>query len=361
MGIDAGSSVLHYVLVRRLGAGGMGEVFLADDTRLDRRVAIKFLIGEADEHARKRILQEARSAAALDHPNICAIYEVGSDPTVGDFIVMQYVEGETLAALLKRGPLAPARAMEIVERVASALVAAHARGIVHRDLKPQNVIVTAAGDVKLLDFGVAKRLADGPANAEARTSSALTYPGAVVGTPAYMSPEQIRSEPADVRSDLFALGCVLYECSHRPARVLGRDESGRLRADAAGAPGAAVGVLWCGDSGARRDLRAADAEVAERSVSDGGRGAGGDSGDHGNTGTKARPGPTPRPPISKFVVGVAIVAAVVIAAAGAVAASRIAANHRKTPRVVHQRRGGDPREADTPAPSSLEGAGRSSS
>ena len=314
MGIDVGSRVLHYVLVRRLGAGGMGEVFLADDTRLDRRVAIKFLIGEPDEHARKRILQEARSAAALDHPNICAIYEVGSDPVVGDFIVMQYVEGETLAALLKRGPLVPARAMEIVERVASALVAAHARGIVHRDLKPQNVIVTAAGDVKLLDFGVAKRLADGAANAEARTSSALTYPGAVVGTPAYMSPEQIRSEPADVRSDLFALGCVLYECltGRRAfwgatsqdvfAQVLQAHPAPPSEFSGAVTPAHdAIVARLMQKSPSDRFQTAADALGAIREIT-------------GGTATKARPGPVPRPGVSKFVVGAAIAAAVVIAA-----------------------------------------------
>ncbi|HYN07957.1 MAG TPA: protein kinase [Vicinamibacterales bacterium] len=201
----------HYRLLRRLGAGGMGEVFLAEDSRLDRQVAIKFLVGPADEHARKRLLQEARAAAALDHPAICAVYEVGSDPAGMDFIVMQYLEGESLAARLQRGRLSASEMLAIGARITEGLQAAHRRGIIHRDLKPQNVIITPSGDPKLLDFGLAKRVLSAEAAAEPATVTQLTQPYAVLGTPGYMSPEQIRSQPADYRSDLFALGCLLYE------------------------------------------------------------------------------------------------------------------------------------------------------
>jgi tetratricopeptide (TPR) repeat protein len=210
--MEPGSRVLHYELTRRLGAGGMGEVFLARDTVLHRPVAIKFLLGPASDRGRARLLQEARAAAALEHSNICAIYEIGADPVAGDFIVMQYVEGETLSSQTARGPLPPARAVGIAAEIAAALAEAHGRGLIHRDLKPQNVMITPGGGVKLLDFGLAKQLADAPGAAEAPTASALTGPGASPGTPGYMAPEQVRAGHVDARADLFALGCVLYEC-----------------------------------------------------------------------------------------------------------------------------------------------------
>ena len=212
MSPDVGSRVSHYRLVRRLGIGGMGEVFLGEDEQLHRPVAIKFLVGASDEHQRKRLLQEARAAAALDHPAICAIHEISTDPAHGDFIVMQFIEGEALSVRLQRGRLPPEEAMALVGRIAEALVAAHGRGIVHRDLKPQNIIVTPSGEPKLLDFGLAKRVAGTAEAAEAQTTSQLTQPYAVMGTLGYMSPEQVRSQPADGRSDLFALGCLLHEC-----------------------------------------------------------------------------------------------------------------------------------------------------
>jgi tetratricopeptide (TPR) repeat protein len=190
----------------------MGEVYLAQDTNLDRRVAIKFLTAPADPQARRRLLREARAIAALDHPGICSVFEVGSDPSGGDFIVMQYVEGDTLAARLARGRLPAQEALGIAGHIAAALIAAHKRGLVHRDLKPQNIIITATGAPKLLDFGLATLVANTEAAAAAVTSSQVTSDHHVVGTPPYMAPEQIRNEPADFRSDLFALGCVLYEC-----------------------------------------------------------------------------------------------------------------------------------------------------
>jgi tetratricopeptide (TPR) repeat protein len=210
--MEPGARVLHYDLIRRLGAGGMGEVFLAEDTVLHRRVAIKFLLGPASDQGRARLLQEARAAAALEHSNICGIYEIASDPAAGDFIVMQYVEGEPLSSQIARGPLPASRAIAIATQIAEALAAAHGRGLIHRDLKPQNVIVTPGGSVKLLDFGLAKQLAATPAAAEAPTASALTRPGASPGTPGYMAPEQVRAAHVDARADLFALGCVFYEC-----------------------------------------------------------------------------------------------------------------------------------------------------
>ncbi|HVQ42365.1 MAG TPA: serine/threonine-protein kinase, partial [Vicinamibacterales bacterium] len=209
---EPGARVSHYRLIRRLGTGGMGEVYLAHDDKLDRSVAIKFLLGNSDERARKRLLTEARAVAALDHPNICSIHEIDADQWLGDFIVMQYVEGETLSVRLQRGRMLPGEALGMCGRIADALRAAHARGIIHRDLKPQNVILTTSGDPKLLDFGLAKNISSTAKAAAAPTETQLTKPHAVLGTAGYMSPEQVRSHPADHRSDLFALGCVLYEC-----------------------------------------------------------------------------------------------------------------------------------------------------
>jgi tetratricopeptide (TPR) repeat protein len=190
----------------------MGEVYLAHDDTLDRSVAIKFLIGNSDERARKRLLTEARAVAALDHPHICSIHEIDADEWLGDFIVMQYVEGETLSVRLQRDRMPPGEALGVCGRIADALRAAHTRGIIHRDLKPQNVILTASGDPKLLDFGLAKNISSSAKAAAAPTETQLTKPHAVLGTAGYMSPEQVRGHSADHRSDLFALGCVLYEC-----------------------------------------------------------------------------------------------------------------------------------------------------
>jgi tetratricopeptide (TPR) repeat protein/predicted Ser/Thr protein kinase len=212
VGLRNGSTILHYRIERRLGAGGMGEVYLAHDTKLHRQVAIKFLSAPDDERSRRRLIREARAAAGLDHPGVCAVYEVGTDPVRGDFVVMQYVEGEALSDRLRRGRLEPTEALQVAEHIAEALIAAHDRAIVHRDLKPQNVIITPSGRPKLLDFGLAKRTLTGAAAAEAQTTAAITRPYAMLGTPGYMAPEQIRNGQVDRRADVFALGCVLYEC-----------------------------------------------------------------------------------------------------------------------------------------------------
>ena len=201
----------RYELVRQLGRGGMGEVFLARDRTLGREVAIKFLAAEPGDRSWKRLLREAQSAAGLDHPNICAVHEVGEAADGRGFIVMQFVEGETLAARLARGPLPVREALALCAQVADALAAAHRHGVVHRDLKPQNVILTPSGRPKLVDFGLATmRLL--PVDASASTHSVDTLAGGLKGTPAYMSPEQVQQQAVDGRSDLFALGAVLFEC-----------------------------------------------------------------------------------------------------------------------------------------------------
>jgi len=209
MKIAPGTRINQYEIVSALGAGGMGEVFLANDKRLGRKVAIKFLT-EDGQNAGRRLLTEAKAAAHLDHPNICAIYEVGE---VGEnsFIVLQYVEGETLAARLERGPVDVREALAIATQIADALADAHAHGIVHRDVKPQNIMLAARDQVKMLDFGLAKvtHVPD-PVVADAETSI-RSVAGMIVGTVPYMSPEQVRGVELDARTDVFSFGVVLYE------------------------------------------------------------------------------------------------------------------------------------------------------
>jgi serine/threonine protein kinase/tetratricopeptide (TPR) repeat protein len=202
-----------YEIVAPLGAGGMGEVYRARDTRLGREVAVKVLpepfANEADRRA--RFEREARAVAALSHPNILAIHDYGSEGAV-TYAVMELLEGETLRSRLARGPLPWREAVEVGAAIADGLGSAHARGIVHRDLKPENLFLTADGRVKILDFGLARF--EPMAGTEGETSPyvpAQTDPGRVLGTVGYMSPEQVRSQPAEAPSDLFSLGCVLYE------------------------------------------------------------------------------------------------------------------------------------------------------
>jgi tetratricopeptide (TPR) repeat protein len=198
----------HYSILSKLGAGGMGEVYLGTDTRLNRRVAIKVLPPERDEDddAQHRLLREARIVASIDHPNVCTIYEVGRD---GDcsYIVMQYVEGMTLLERMRSGRIPLAETLDIASQITAALDEAHRHGIVHSDIKPGNVMIGPIGVVKVLDFGVAKRRAT--ANDASRTTVATVAIAA--GTVPYMSPEQLRSETLDGRSDLFSLGVMLYE------------------------------------------------------------------------------------------------------------------------------------------------------
>jgi serine/threonine-protein kinase len=213
MTLAEGTKLGRYQIVARIGAGGMGEVYRALDTTLDRTVAIKMLRPElvADAHAVKRLIREAKAAAALDHPNICSVYEVGQEKGVS-FIVMQYVDGMNLGHLLRRGPVEHREILDIAVQIAQALAEAHSRGVIHRDIKPQNIMVTSRGLAKLMDFGIAKTIAPRDENVnEYSQETLLTGPGIVLGTLPYMSPEQVKGEELDPRSDLFSLGVVLYE------------------------------------------------------------------------------------------------------------------------------------------------------
>jgi serine/threonine protein kinase/Tol biopolymer transport system component len=215
MPLSAGSRLGFYEVLAPLGAGGMGEVYRAKDSRLGRDVALKVLPTEAagDAGRRSRFEQEARAASALAHPNIVAIYDVGeSDGSV--WIAMELIEGRTVRDLLASGPLPTRRALEIGTQVAEGLAAAHAAGIVHRDLKPENIILSKDGYVKILDFGLAKLVEHGFAAPDGPTVSAgapATEPGTVMGTVGYMSPEQAAGQPVDFRSDQFSFGSILYE------------------------------------------------------------------------------------------------------------------------------------------------------
>lgn len=224
-----GTTILHYQIGRKLGGGGMGVVYRARDVRLDRWVAIKFLSEElaSNPQAIERFRREARATSALHHPNICTIFDIGESDG-RHFLVMEMMEGRTLIQRMASGPLSIDEVISIGIQVASALEVAHAKRIVHRDLKPTNIFVTEQGEAKVLDFGLAKLLPERrkksrqpSATGLPRTALApalLTSPGMVMGTIAYMSPEQARGEPVDHRTDLFSFGVVLYEmCSGYPA------------------------------------------------------------------------------------------------------------------------------------------------
>jgi TolB-like protein/tetratricopeptide (TPR) repeat protein/tRNA A-37 threonylcarbamoyl transferase component Bud32 len=249
-----GETLGHYRILERLGKGGMGEVYLAEDVRLHRCVALKTLRDDvqADEQARARLLREARAAAALTHPGIAVVYEIDElerDGRPVRFIAMEYVAGETLGEYAKRRPPSLDEALDIVDRIADALGEAHGRGIVHRDVKPSNVMVAPDGRLKILDFGLAKQHIFGaPDGTTWSRDAAHSEVGALLGTLAYMAPEQARGSPVDARADVYSLGALLYELIagepafrgenavqvldavlHRPPPPLGsREEDARL-------------------------------------------------------------------------------------------------------------------------------------
>src|SRR5579864_684069 len=215
MPLSPGTKLGPYEIVAPIGAGGMGEVYRAHDSRLNRQVAIKILptMFSSDADRLRRFQHEAMAAAALNHPGIIAVYDVGTQDGI-PYVVSELLEGETLRDRLRNGALSRRRSVEYGIQIARALAAAHDKAIVHRDLKPENVFITREGRVKILDFGLAKRQEEAAAAAGQPTIPTLTVdttPGVVLGTVGYMAPEQVRGLPADARSDIFALGVMLYE------------------------------------------------------------------------------------------------------------------------------------------------------
>jgi len=213
MALSSHSKLGPYEIVSTLGAGGMGEVYRAVDTRLHRNVAIKILPASfsSDTERLQRFTQESRATAALNHPNILAIYDIGEDQGA-PYVVCELLEGETLRDRLRAGPLSPRKAAEYAQQIARGLAAAHEKGIVHRDLKPENIFLTSDGRVKILDFGLAKFTPPNTeVSADAPTMQVGTEVGTILGTVGYMSPEQVRGKAADQRSDIFAFGAILYE------------------------------------------------------------------------------------------------------------------------------------------------------
>ena len=223
--LEKGTSFAHYRIVRKIGAGGMGEVYLAEDTKLDRRVALKILPSKfaEDKDRMSRFVREAKSASALNHPNIITIYEINEVKDT-HFIATEFVDGKTLNEYAGGDSLKLDSALDVVTQIASALDAAHTAGIIHRDIKPDNVMIRPDGLVKLLDFGIAKLAADNFSNefgaADATTIKISTAPGIIIGTADYMSPEQARGKTVDARTDVFSFGVMLYEllAGKRPFR-----------------------------------------------------------------------------------------------------------------------------------------------
>jgi serine/threonine protein kinase len=210
-----GKKILHYQLIEKIGAGGMGEIYKAQDSRLNRLVAVKILSPglSTDPDRKRRFFQEAQAASALNHPNIITLYDIASE---GDMqcIVMEYISGKTLRDLTPAGGLTPAQSLQYATQIASALTAAHTAGIIHRDLKPSNIMVTTSGLIKVLDFGLAKWVdagISGQTTEQSTMETALTREGSIIGTVSYMSPEQAEGKRVDARSDIFSFGSVLYE------------------------------------------------------------------------------------------------------------------------------------------------------
>jgi serine/threonine protein kinase len=214
MPLSPGTRLGPYEIISPLGAGGMGEVYRARDKKLDRDVAIKVLpeAVASDTEGLARFEREAKAVAALSHPNILSIFDFGTHDGI-TYVVMELLEGETLRGRLEAGEIPTKQAVDYALQIAKGISAAHERGVVHRDLKPENLFVTRDGHLKILDFGLAKRVEQVPPGKEtsAPTASGHTQPGTVMGTVGYMSPEQVRGLPLDYRSDIFSFGTVLYE------------------------------------------------------------------------------------------------------------------------------------------------------
>ncbi len=223
-------TISHYRILEKLGAGGMGVVYKALDTRLDRVVALKFLPDnmEQDAQALERFRREAHAASALNHSGICTIYDVGEEAH-RSFIAMEFIDGQTLSEYIHRQSLSLERILELGIQIADALDVAHTQGIIHRDIKPSNIFVTKRGQAKVLDFGLAKLLpreiagSDHDGSSSGHLQAPVSIVGVISGTPAYMSPEQIRGDDLDPRTDIFALGLLLYEMASGHQAFGGQD------------------------------------------------------------------------------------------------------------------------------------------
>jgi serine/threonine protein kinase len=222
MPLSAGEQLGHYKIVSMIGKGGMGEVYLGTDTRLGRSVAIKVSSREFND----RFEREARAISALNHPNICTLHDVGPN-----YLVMEYIEGETLSKLIERGPLPLDKALSYAVQIVDALAAAHAKGVIHRDLKPGNIIITRNG-AKVLDFGLAKlsteRLSSDSASSIDTMTEPITRAGAILGTLYYMAPEQVEGKEVDARTDIFAFGAVVYEMATGKKAFEGKSQASLL-------------------------------------------------------------------------------------------------------------------------------------
>jgi Tol biopolymer transport system component len=270
-----GRKLGNYDILDKLGEGGMGQVWRAKDARLNRSVAVKVLPPDVagDTVRRERFEQEARALGALNHPNIVAVYDIGQSDGQA-YIVSELVEGESLRAAIERGPITGRKLLDIATQTADGIAAAHALGIVHRDLKPENIMLSRDGRVKVLDFGLAKQNA--PITTEETATIALSSPGMVLGTVGYMSPEQVRGEPVDARSDIFSFGCVLYEMASGKQPFAGKSAADVMSAvlredppDLATSVPATLGAILhrCLEKDpARRFQSAADLAFALRSI-----------------------------------------------------------------------------------------------
>jgi len=262
-----GQTLGHYRIVREIGAGGMGVVYQAEDTTLERQVALKILPPElaADDQRRLRFAREARAVAALNHPNIVTVHSVEESGGI-HFITMELVKGKTLAALLPGQGFALDRFFEIAIPMADAVAAAHQQGITHRDLKPANVMMGDDGRIKVLDFGLAKAMVGGGSRAGELPTQAATRAGLTVGTPAYMSPEQAQGEHVDPRSDIFSLGIIFYEMLRAGGRSMAATRPRCLR-DSAGHATSGHRAAARGPARAREARRSLPREEPCQSVS----------------------------------------------------------------------------------------------